>query len=99
MTEQLNSVATRWGSGGEASVLKEEVTELRKRVKDLERHLTLIRMSPGQRSLASTGARAVGDPAASSAAAAPAPAAATTTAPAVAAQVEPGGGAAVAAVT
>ena len=43
MSEQLNSMATRWGSGGEASVLKEEVTELRKRVKDLERHLTLIR--------------------------------------------------------
>ena len=98
MSEQLNSVATRWGSGGEASVLKEEVTELRKRVKDLERHLTLIRTSPGQRSLASTGARAVGAGSAEPAAA-PAIAAAAVAAPAVAAQVEGGGGAAVAAVT
>ena len=43
MSEQLNSIATRWGSGGEASVLKEEVVELRKRVRDLERHLTVCR--------------------------------------------------------
>ena len=38
MSEQLNSIAARWGSGGEASVLKEEVAELYKRVADMERH-------------------------------------------------------------
>ena len=42
VSEQLNSITARWGSGGEASVLKEEVTELRKRIADLERHLTLM---------------------------------------------------------
>ena len=46
LTEQLGLSNSRWGSGGEASVLKEEVTELRKRVKDLEKHLTAIRSRP-----------------------------------------------------
>ena len=43
MSDQLNSLAARWGSGGEASVLKEEVAELHKRIADLEWHATLGR--------------------------------------------------------
>ena len=46
LSEQLGLSNSRWGSGGEASVLKEEVTELRKRVKDLEKHLTAMRGPP-----------------------------------------------------
>ena len=57
LSEQLGLVNTRWGSGGEASVLKEEVTELRKRVKDLERHLTLVRVQPAYNAAVGVSAR------------------------------------------
>ena len=46
LSEQLGLSNSRWGSGGEASVLKEEVTELRKRVKDMEKHLMAMRVQP-----------------------------------------------------
>ena len=48
LSEQLGLSNSRWGSGGEASVLKEEVTELRKRVKDMEKHLMAMRVQPAQ---------------------------------------------------
>ena len=35
---ELRSIQARWGSGGEATVLKEEVAGLHKRIADLERH-------------------------------------------------------------
>lgn len=37
---ELRSIQARWGSGGEATVLKEEVAGLHKRIADLERHAT-----------------------------------------------------------
>ena len=37
---EIRSVQARWGSGGEATVLKEEVAGLHKRIADLERHAT-----------------------------------------------------------
>ena len=35
---EIRSIQARWGSGGEATVLKQQVAELHKRIADLERH-------------------------------------------------------------
>ena len=37
---EIRSIQARWGSGGEATVLKQQVAELHKRIADLERHAT-----------------------------------------------------------
>ena len=56
---EIRSIQARWGSGGEATVLKQQVAELHKRIADLERHAIKYQpVLPAPASMVSTAAAA-----------------------------------------